>query len=47
MNGLYDKTGYKYKFPYRSCVNCKNYPCNEDINSLDVDFAKYGCKLYK
>lgn len=42
----YDRTGIKYKFPERTCKVCKNYPCNEDLEELDADFAKYGCQYY-
>lgn len=43
----YDNVGVKYKYPNRSCKNCNNYPCSNDISTLDVDFAKYGCIMYK
>lgn len=46
-NYNYDASGIKYKFPDRSCLICKNYPCSEDLSVLDVDFAKYGCLNYK
>lgn len=42
----YDSSGIKYRFPERSCLTCKNYPCDEDLNKLDADFAKYGCQYY-
>lgn len=42
----FDKYGIKYQFPERRCKNCKLYPCRDDIDVLDVDFARYGCIHY-
>lgn len=44
---LKDKFGVKYKFPTRSCKNCKKYPCFQGIKLCKCDFAKYGCLYYK
>lgn len=41
-----DKYGIKYKYPDRSCLNCKKYPCFAGIKLCVCDFAKYGCSLY-
>lgn len=35
-----------WKFPNRSCKECKEYPCMKGQNVLRSDFAKYGCKHY-
>jgi hypothetical protein len=44
---FYDNAGVKYRFPERSCKKCNKYPCNKDIITLDVEFAKYGCIMYE
>jgi len=41
-----DINGIKYKFPNKTCKDCRLYPCMEFAN-LKCDFAKYGCKSYK
>jgi hypothetical protein len=43
---LKDSSGYKYKFPQRSCNNCRRHPCFIGQDNLNFDFAKYGCCEY-
>lgn len=42
-----DKFGVKFKFPDRSCKDCKNYKCFQEIDKCVCDFGKYGCKNFK
>lgn len=44
---LKDKNGVKYKHPERSCSECCKDPCFTGKENLKVDFAKYGCTMYK
>ena len=45
---LKDKDGIKYKHPERSCSECSKNPCFTGFSVLKhVDFAKYGCVMYK
>lgn len=44
---LKDSSGYKYKYPNRSCQECRKNPCFNGIQNLNFDFAKYGCSEYK
>lgn len=44
---LKDKFGVKYKFPTRTCKECKSYPCFVGFELCKCDFAKYGCTYYK
>lgn len=37
----------KVKFPERSCIDCKRYPCMSNFEVFKSDFAKYGCKNFK
>lgn len=46
-NLLKDKDGTKYKHPERSCSECCKNPCFTGKNNIDLDFAKYGCVMYK
>lgn len=41
-----DKFGVKLKYPDRSCLECRKYPCFPGINKCKSDFAKYGCNFY-
>lgn len=41
-----DRDGFHYKHPERSCTRCTNYPCLLNMDKLQGDFAKYGCKNY-
>lgn len=41
-----DKYGIKLKFPERTCISCRRYPCFKGIEKCASDFAKYGCSLY-
>ena len=41
-----DPFGIKYKFPTRSCKECRKYPCFQGIERCISDFAKYGCIYY-
>ena len=47
QNGTYDEAGVKYRYPERTCTDCLNYPCREDMDILNIDFAKYGCVKFK
>lgn len=47
MNALKDAGGKIYKFPNRTCKECKKYPCFKGIEKMSCDYAKYGCKEYK
>lgn len=38
-----DKDGIIYKYPERTCLKCKKYPCFRGQSNLSCDFAKYGC----
>lgn len=42
-----DKDGFHYKFPERSCKRCLNYPCVEKMETLQGNFAAYGCKKFE
>lgn len=44
---LKDSSGFRYKYPNRSCSNCSKYPCFLRMDNLHFDFAKYGCSEYK
>jgi hypothetical protein len=44
---LKDSSGFRYKYPNRSCSNCLKYPCFLRMDNLHFDFAKYGCSEYK
>lgn len=35
-----------WKFPERSCQECKKYPCFTGQENAKADFAKYGCINY-
>lgn len=41
-----DEYGVKYKYPDRTCKECKKYPCFTGITLCRSDFAKYGCIYY-
>ena len=41
-----DKFGVKLKYPLKSCLECKKYPCFEGIKNCVCDFAQYGCIYY-
>ena len=41
-----DEEGVKYKYPNRSCKQCRRFPCFEGIEICKSDFAKYGCSQY-
>lgn len=41
-----DKDGVIYKYPNRTCKECKKYPCFRGIENSVCDFAKYGCIEY-
>lgn len=41
-----DADGFRYKHPERTCKNCKNYPCLENLDKLNCNFAAYGCKMF-
>lgn len=47
MNALKDAGGKIYKFPNRTCKECKKYPCFKGIEKMSCDYAKYGCREYK
>ena len=36
----------EWKFPWRDCKKCVNYPCFRCIENSKANFAKYGCILY-
>lgn len=36
-----------WKYPERTCTQCVNYPCFDGMETLDSDFAKYGCFQYE
>lgn len=40
---LKDKNNIIYKYPERSCLQCKKRPCFKGFDFINVDFAKYGC----
>lgn len=41
-----DINNIKYKFPEKTCKECKKYPCMINMDIFKCDFAKYGCKDY-
>lgn len=41
-----DRWGIEYKFPLRTCKDCKKYPCISGMNRCKCDFARYGCLDY-
>ena len=41
-----DPWGTKLKFPYRTCLECRRYPCIKGIENCKSDLAKYGCDIY-
>lgn len=42
-----DKWGIKFKFPERTCEECRKYPCFDgQADHCRCDFAKYGCIDY-
>ena len=43
---LEDKDGVKYKYPDRTCKQCRKYPCFTGIENSKCDFAKYGCTKF-
>lgn|GEM_PF-3358979 len=44
---LKDKNNIIYKYPERTCKNCKKYPCFKGFDFINLDFAKYGCLNYE
>ena len=46
MTATEDKWKIKFKFPERTCKDCKRYPCIINQQILKCDFAKYGCTKY-
>ena len=42
-----DKDGFHYKHPDRSCSRCKKHPGVSNMDTLQGDFAKYGCKYFE
>lgn len=43
MSVFKDPDGVVYAHPERSCKNCLNFPCLDNMQELRSDFAKYGC----
>jgi len=43
IKAVRDDDGIILKFPKRTCLECKNYPCFIGIETMECDFAKYGC----
>lgn len=41
-----DAWGIKLKYPDRKCIECKRYPCFDNIQNCKSDFAQYGCTIY-
>ena len=33
----------EWRFPFRTCKECVNYPCFRGIENSKANFAKYGC----
>ena len=46
-DSLKDKEGIIYKYPTRTCKQCKLYPCFTGIENMVCDFAKYGCRHWQ
>lgn len=44
---LKDKNNIIYKYPEKTCKNCKKYPCFKGFDFINLDFAKYGCLNYE
>lgn len=42
-----DSEGILYKFPDRTCKECRIYPCHRGIEKAQCDMAKYGCRKYQ
>ena len=40
------KDGHVYKYPDRSCKTCSKYPCMDNHENRECDYAKYGCVQY-
>lgn len=43
---LKDKNNIIYKYPERSCSQCKKQPCFKGFDFINIDFAKYGCENF-
>lgn len=41
-----DTSGFRYKYPGRSCKKCLKYPCLKEMDKLKSNFAAYGCTMY-
>lgn len=42
-----DKYMLRYKYPNRTCKQCKKYPCFPEIDTCSSNFAAYGCELWE
>lgn len=43
---LKDKNNIIYKYPERTCLQCKKHPCFKGFDFVNIDFAKYGCENF-